>query len=169
MTNGNMHFNGNENTHVNTNRFGAQQSGTSDKVSVSKANASHSLTSVGGKVQMQGKAPVRGKPVVKASASVAGKTDKKSVSKSIGNDSQKSVRFGASPGQAKTASADGFKQNTNPFKHAVTQHPYGYLRKNTPSPIHSASHTRIDSAFGQPETKIAVNPEFSMEDGDNNG
>lgn len=169
MTSGGVHFSGNGNTQVNTNRFGSQQSGTSGKGAISKAGTARPVTAGGTKAPVQGKGTSSGKIAAKASVPTAGKTEKKSTGKSVGTASQKTVRFGASPEQAKTAATGGIRQNANPFKGAGTQRPSGQLRTNAPSPIPSAPKTQIESASGQQEKEIPATPETSAEDGEKNG
>ena len=169
MKSGGVHFSGNGNTQVNTNRFGSQPSGTSSKGSIAKAGAVHPVTAGGGKSPMPGKSPASGKPAAKSSVPGVGKSETKSAGKPIGKTPQKAVRFGASPEQAKTAAADGLRQNANPFKGAGIQRPSCQLRTNAPAPIHSASQTRIDNALQQPLNENPVSPEVPMEDGEKNG
>lgn len=193
MTSGGVHFSGNGNTQVNTNRFGSQPNGTSGKGSIAKAGAVHPVKTGVGKAPMTGKATTNGnttakpsvpgiakqtaqspvpgieKTAAKSSAQGTGKAEKKSVGKPVGKAPQNAVRFGSSPDQTKTAAAGELRQNTNPFKGAGTQRPFGQLRTNAPVPIHSASKSRIDSTSGQPVNENSVSPEASAEDGEKNG
>lgn len=169
MTSGGVHFSGNGNTQVNTNRFGSQPGGTSGKGSIARSGTIRPVTPGGGKAPVSGKAPAGGKQAAKSSVPVAGKAEKKSAGKPVGKTPQKAVRFGASPEQAKAASAGGLRQNTNPFKGAEKQRTFEQIRTNTPAPVHSASKGRIDSTSGQPVNENPVSPEASVEDGEKNG
>lgn len=166
MTSGNMHFSGSGSTRVNTNRFGAQTNGMPGKASVSKSGTAHPAAAGGGKTSISEKIPAGGKTTAKSPAQGAAKAEKKSTDKSIGKTSPKAVRFGASPEQAKTTPSGGLRQNANPFKGSGTHQPSGQMRTNIPTPIHSASQSRIESGSQQSVNETPASSEFSEKDGE---
>lgn len=133
MSSGNVHFSGNGNTRVNTNRFGSQ---SSTKVGNVRS------TPTGNKIPISGKTASGAKITAKSPTFNTGKTSVHPV-KTV---APKSVRFGTSPVQKNSVSG-GLRQNINPFKVERSTHFSGLPRTSAPqTQINCDSKQSIDSA-----------------------